>query len=639
MYRIALVNMPFAQLVAPSIALTQLKAVTEARLPGQVSVDIVYLTHDVATHMGVERYRYVSDSMPALYAGLGDWLFRRAAFPELVDNADAYLRRFYRGRGPEAAMVKDLVAATRGSLDTYLDELVTRYGLDRVDMVGFTSMFMQNVACFAMARTLKRRNPAVVTAIGGANCEFPMGEVIAEHLKDIDFVFSGPALESFPQLVECQLRGDADAGRSIPGVFSSADTATSAPRSPLGEELDIDTPVDLDYEDFLRRFEAYFPGAPFRPRLPVETSRGCWWGQRAHCTFCGLNGATMSYRAMKPELARRQIGSLFRYSGRANMIEAVDNILPKSYLQDVLPHLDTPPDMEIFYEVKADLTKREMQVLARARALLIQPGIESLATSTLKLMKKGTSALQNVTFLKNCAAIGLKPIWNLLMGFPGERADVYQRYLEVLPLLTHLPPPLGVFPVRFDRFSPYHKQADAYGLDLRPMDFYAWIYPFDDPTLQKFAYYFADHNLRAEYFKDMTEWMQPLRIAVDEWQACWRTTTSAVAGPPRLHFKEPASDVVCDSRFGSPIEYEVGALGKALLRDMANPVRVDQVTTAFSAAHGLDASDTLQMLIGRRLFFQEGDRLVSLVLGGDEDEDERQPAAHLPLVGAMLPIV
>ena len=34
-----------------------------------------------------------------------------------------------------------------------------------------------------------------------------------------------------------------------------------------------------------------------------ETSRGCWWGERMHCTFCGLNGATMSYRSKSPRRA------------------------------------------------------------------------------------------------------------------------------------------------------------------------------------------------------------------------------------------------------------------------------------------------------------------------------------------------
>ena len=46
MYKIALINMPFADLQLPSIALTQLKAVVEQRFKDQVSVNIYYLLND-----------------------------------------------------------------------------------------------------------------------------------------------------------------------------------------------------------------------------------------------------------------------------------------------------------------------------------------------------------------------------------------------------------------------------------------------------------------------------------------------------------------------------------------------------------------------------------------------------------------
>lgn len=31
--------------------------------------------------------------------------------------------------------------------------------------------------------------------------------------------------------------------------------------------------------------------------LLYEASLGCWWGEKHHCTFCGLNGTTMKFRA------------------------------------------------------------------------------------------------------------------------------------------------------------------------------------------------------------------------------------------------------------------------------------------------------------------------------------------------------
>ena len=120
----------------------------------------------------------------------------------------------------------------------------------------------------------------------------------------------------------------------------------------------------------------------------------------------------MNYRAMDPDLAVAQISELFKHHDKAQRLQCVDNILPKSYIKDVLPKLQTPETFSIFYEVKADLDEEAFEALRDSRVLAIQPGIESLSTSTLKLMKKGTSALKNVTFLTHCVTYGISPIWN-----------------------------------------------------------------------------------------------------------------------------------------------------------------------------------------------------------------------------------
>jgi ribosomal peptide maturation radical SAM protein 1 len=611
MFRISLVDMPFANLQLPSIALTQLRSITRAEFNEKVEVDIASVSHDFAKYIGVDLYRYISNSMQALYAGLGDWFFRKEAFPELPDNTAKYVQRYFWARGKDELRVKEMIARKRPLLDAWLDELITRYELDKSRIVGFTSMFMQNAASFAMARRLKQRNPEVITIIGGANCEFPMGKVIAEKVEHVDFVFSGPALKSFPEFVRYCMDGEISKCRSIRGVFFKGAPPPASPEQTMGEELSIDTPIELDYDDFMRRFDDYFAGTGLKPMLPFETSRGCWWGQRAHCTFCGLNGVSMAYRAMKPELALQQFKSLFKYSGSVKLLEAVDNILPKEYLKEVLPLLDTPDNMEIFYEVKADLSEEDFAVLAKARVKGIQPGIESLATSTLKLMRKGTSAFQNVNFLKMCAVYGIKPDWNLLVGFPGEGEDVYRRYLEIIPQLVHLEPPSGVFPVRFDRFSPYHTQAKSYALDLQPMDFYGFIYPFDEGTLKDFAYYFADQNVMADYITTVAQWIGKLQAAVKHWHEVWEA--SKRGRPLLLEFKG-GSSVVLDSRSGSMIEHQIGVAGKAILNYLTKPVWIEDVVKVFAPEYGPAVSEQLDSLRQKGLMFQEGEKLMSLVI-------------------------
>ena len=521
MLRVALVNVPFADFNRPPLALAQLRSVIKRSLPGRAEATIFHLNLDFARLLGPPAYAIISSTVDAMLSGTGDWLFRAVAFPEVADNTPSYFRRYPKTFGPYQAQMQELLLKHRSRLSGYIDELIDTYQLDRFDVVGCASTFQQNVACFALARKLKDRRPEIVTVMGGPNCESEMGESIARNVAQVDFVFSGPALRSFPSFLERLSRGRRDECHDLHGVFSRERLARGGARAAgeVGEELDIDTDVELDYDDYFAALDEKLAGQPLHPHLLFETSRGCWWGQKAHCTFCGLNGQSMNYRAMAPEKALAQFDRLFKYASRVERFESVDNIMPKEYLTHVFPRLQSPKD--VFYEVKADLSEEELGVLAKAGVRSVQPGIEALATSTLRIMRKGTSAAQNVRFLKGCVRHGVSPVWNLLVGFPGEGEESYRKYCKDVPLLVHLPPPSGVHPVRFDRFSPYFNQAQHYGLRLVPHPFYGFVYPFDAQSLQDIAYYFVNEDLEAPYLRSLLEWLGPMRERVAAWKARW----------------------------------------------------------------------------------------------------------------------
>jgi magnesium-protoporphyrin IX monomethyl ester (oxidative) cyclase len=619
MYKIALVNMPLANLSMPSLALTQLQSVIRTRFGPAVECGIHYLHHDFAHFVGLPAYDELM-SFAHHPTGLGDWFFRAAAFPEVPDNAAEYFQRYYPQHTPRNEALRELVLEKRRGLVEHFEAMIDRYELDRADLVGFTSMFSQNVACLAMARLIKARNPNAVVVFGGANCEAPMGRELIDHTPVVDFVFSGPSLRSFPELVRCLMAGDAEGCQRIDGVFTRDNrvedagchggAGAAAGEIPavraFGEENDVNELVEFDYEPFLDRYEAYFPERD-KPVLLFETSRGCWWGERAHCTFCGLNGSTINYRSMRPENAFRVLNGLFQHSSRVRELQSVDNILPKSYLTDVLPFVDTPENVFMFYEVKADLDEDDFRVLARSRVLRIQPGIEALNTSTLKLMRKGTSVFQNLQFLVNARRYGIEPAWNLLIGFPGEGIEVYEKYLRELSMLTHFFPPSGVFPVRFDRFSPYYEEADAYGLELEPLDWYALTYPFPDEALANLAYYFSDLNYTAPYAMNAARMVGKLREKVDAWKALWAAGTppelrvAVVDGVARVH----------DSRSGQAVEYALDDDARQVLDAVATPKKVAAVE---KEVPGVDAPAVLSALMERGLVFHEGERYLSLVV-------------------------
>lgn len=632
MFKISLVNMPFAALNLPSIGLTQIQSVVNKKFGETVSVEICYANQDFGRYLGVEPYEFIASGMESHNSGLGEWFFRQAAFPELPDNLDRYFKRFFPHHNEQTRMYRAFIEEKKSEFDLILNQIIEKYRLTESNIVGFTSMFTQNLASFALARRIKDLNPEVLIIMGGANCESPMGQILVENLSFIDFTFSGPALISFPKFVEHILNNEPEKCHAINGVFSKTNIKSMTAQScgptltqlkvvsqtleqirQLGDELDLDHLVDLNYGPFLDAIEKNFPNREVEPTLLFETSRGCWWGEKAHCTFCGLNGMTMTYRAMSSENAIKVIKSVFKYSDRCSRLSSVDNILPKSYLKDVLPYLDTPPNISIFYEVKSDLTEEDIRVLANARVKSIQPGVESLATSTLKLMKKGSSAFQNLEMLKNCVMYDVSPEWNLLVGFPGEEDDVYQKYLQDLPLLVHLPPPSGVYPVRFDRYSPYFVKAKEYGLDLTPLDYYRFTYPFDEEKLADLAYYFNDRNTNAKYFLTMVRWLGKVREKFQPWHDNWHSENEKHR--PHLYFTQKnGSSLIHDTRSGRPVDHSINEVGTLILDLMEKPKRITELKKEMADVSHPDLEKELTGLLAKGLLFREGERYLSLVL-------------------------
>jgi len=442
-------------------------------------------------------------------------------------------------------------------------------------------------------------------------------------------VFSGGALISFPAFLQNIIDGNSSKNEVINGLFTHANI-DSVPKikvqiinrpdgsvktaGPIGDELPIDACVPLDYDYFLRSFDSAFESNVLvKPYLLFETSRGCWWGAKAHCTFCGLNGGGMTYRAMKSENAISVLNGLFeRYGDRIKHFSCVDNIIPKEYIKQVFPHLKTAKDITMFYEVKADLSSDELKILSDSGVNQMQPGIESLATSTLKLMKKGTSSFNNIRFLQDSVTYSISPSWNLLIGFPGEDENVYRKYFKDIPFLYHLPPPQGVFPVRFDRYSPYFNETEKYNLNLQPLDYYNLIYPFSEETIRDIAYYFSDHNFDSEYIKNTAKWIRKLEQRIISWRAKWEGINEGIF-PKLFLYDRDELTFVSDSRGDEKIDVPVSTLSKEILLNLSVRKNLEGLTGAFPGVGLPELEITVDHLIRAGFLFEENATYMSLV--------------------------
>jgi len=523
---ILLVCMPFGHVFSPSIGLSLLKAGLAER---GMSAQVRYYSIRFAELTGRAFYYGVSaESEPSIEDLAGEWVFSRALFGARAGNDDYVDEILGRrvtwttndpARPVPARFIRGLLRArahAEGFLRWCLEDVLRA----RPRLVGFTSMFQQHVASLALARLIKQALPETFVVFGGANCEGVMGAETIRQFPFVDAAVCGEGDLVLPELARRVLDGRPVSGLSGVRTRDSIEAEFASGRFGPGPMVrDLDALPYPDYSDYFAQFGASRFGRRWRPSIFLETSRGCWWGEKMHCTFCGLNGQTMTFRSKSSRRAMEELTCLSeRHPGCR--VELTDNILDVRYFKDFLPTLAARPQgPRLFYEVKANLKKEQLKMLRAARVMRIQPGIESLSDPVLKLMRKGVSALQNIQLLKWCKELGVQPGWNLIWGFPGEPPEEYARMARLVPLLTHLRPPYGSGMIRLDRFSPNFDDASRLGFEeVVPLPPYRYIYPLPARALANVAYFFT---FRYREPRDVKTYVAPLSRQLRRWRRGW----------------------------------------------------------------------------------------------------------------------
>jgi ribosomal peptide maturation radical SAM protein 1 len=614
-----LVAMPWHALDLPSIQLGILGSVLEqAGITTEVrSLMLAFMEHCLAETAGrpegerieLADYEMVGDKHFPL--GLGDWIF---AVPPFRDDpeCDAQYLAHLRARGvPEAEVgrARTLRALVPAFLERAADEILAV----GPRVVGFSTTFSQNVPSLVLARMLKRRQPSLAIVFGGGNCEGPMGAALHRAFPWIDVVVRGEAERCLPGLVR-----DLVAGRGVrpqPGLCYRDGTRTVViPQSGAATVAMDEIPTPRFDEYFERLAKTRFATEVMREvRLPYETSRGCWWGARSHCTFCGLNGTTMAFRSKSDDRVVEELTALAQRHERLDFT-LVDTILDMRYFRDVLPRLrDGGHDLSLYYETKSNLRREQVRLLREAGVDFLQPGIESLSTPILRLMRKGVTALQNVRVLKWCAEYGIQVFWNVIYGFPGEPPEEYARLAALVPSLTHLVPPT-LCRLAIHRFSPYHERPAEFGLEVPgPLPWYRLVYPVDDATLADLAYNF---DYRHADGRAPEAYVAPLRAAVEAWQAA-----NASGGYRALRYRRGPGFLMVEDRRPNlePADYSFSEREARLFLACEDGATAAEALAALPPADAaeLDVDDVLEFLdelVVARLMYEEDGRYLSLAL-------------------------
>ncbi len=529
---VVFVNMPFGPLF-PSIGLGLLKA---SLTPLNISTKVCYFTLKFAQKIGFSFYTDMTDGRSVSICDLvGEWIFSHALFDSTPTDVENFIEDVLRGRSPAHkevypqlkpltdSFIQEILHA-RSLVDDFLSQCLQEILSYQPRLVVLTSTFHQHLAALSLAKRLKAQAPDIFIELGGANCQGIMAIENIRQFPFIDAIMSGEGDHVFPEFVRRVLQKQPVS--DLQGVYTrdNIDSVTNQLNLNAPTVHNVDTLPFPDYDDYFLEWETIRPqlNENYQPRLLFETSRGCWWGEKKHCTFCGLNGTEMAYRSKSATRALDELLYLVnRYPGYP--ISVVDNILDMKYFKDLIPEMAARQlNLELFYEVKANLRKEQIRLLLDAGITTIQPGIESLSSQVLEVMRKGVKGLQNIQLLKWCKEIGVTPFWNFLWGFPGEMPDEYARMAEIVPLLTHLRPPDVAATIRIDRFSPNFDHPEQFGFeDVAPYPAYHYVYPLADEAVANLAYYFT---FKYRQPRDVESYTKAVREQIMVWKSVSKTS-------------------------------------------------------------------------------------------------------------------
>jgi ribosomal peptide maturation radical SAM protein 1 len=397
----------------------------------------------------------------------------------------------------------------------------------------------------------------------------------------------------------------------IPGLVYR-DNGRSRNGAPADKIHDMDALPDPDYTDFFASVKASKLSPDLRPAMLIETARGCWWGAKNHCTFCGLNGETMVFRAKSTPRVLGEIERQLEQHGIRHFT-AVDNIISHDYFRTLLPALkERALGVTFFYEIKSNLRRDQVKLMREAGIVAVQPGIESLSSHVLQLMKKGVTAIQNIALLKWCREFGIECAWNLLYGFPGETAEDYEvtaRYASAIP---HLRAPGAVAPIRLDRFSPNFNQADHFGIvDIKPFSLYRFVYPLTNEGVANVAYFFEYQH------RDGRKPESYVRPALDQ-IAIWKENKG---GDLARRYDQDAELMVVDTRPGRPqMLYPFNGLQREIY-DYCEDIRSRAAIAEFARSRVSTQEDFgpaldvfLNQMEACQLMIREGNQYLSLAI-------------------------
>jgi hypothetical protein len=225
------------------------------------------------------------------------------------------------------------------------------------------------------------------------------------------------------------------------------------------------TATCISHSYLVPEYDDYFSNIPhddhFNSTLLLEASRGCDYGA---CTFCAQN--SIQGRFVYPADYIISCLNHFNENYQCKHIEFADTSLPIKLFKYLTKNSDLPAltkSKYVFAESRC-LASSDMCQIAKAGFSNLQIGVESLSQGVLNLMKKDSTLLENICCLRESWNYGITLNYNIILDMPGTTIDDYNKMLNLLPFIHHLPPPTSLIRFQLQRNSPVFKHPERYNI-------------------------------------------------------------------------------------------------------------------------------------------------------------------------------
>ena len=414
-FHVALVSMPWPLFNRPSVQLGSLKAFIEKH-DDSILVNTFHPYLETAKLIGTETYHWISQDVWVCEALYGSILF-----PEQLDECCRIVDQAQR---KSKHKVRFDFKRIRQILKDQLERWVESIDWSQYQLTGFSVCLNQLLASLTAARFVKQKHPGLPVLFGGSSCFPDFAEPLFRHFP-VDFMISGEGEQPLLDLCRHLAGKSPETGANI---FSRSQPIFVNQQKNRQFTSLSQLPIP-DYDDYFREKEKLFNNSPFIPVLPVEFSRGCWWGK---CNFCNLNLQWHGYRSKSPERMVDEVISLSEKYGCLDL-SFTDNVLPIKEANVFFSRMaDLDRDIRFFGEIRANQRGKFMTVARQGGLTSVQAGIEAFSNSLLKKMAKGTTVIDNLAVMKSAVANRIELDGNLIIEFPESSPEEIEETLENL---------------------------------------------------------------------------------------------------------------------------------------------------------------------------------------------------------------